>query len=345
MKPSRRPRPARALILVLPLALIAVACGSSGSAELGSGSKSGVTSTVPKFYPLTGLQVTDPATATRPALTVKIENSPAARPQAGLDAADVVFEAVVEGGQTRFLAMFQSADSDSVGPVRSVRPSDPAIVSPFGGIVAYSGGIQRFVDAMQATGLRNFDETTAGNAFRRRSDKVAPHNLYTSTPALYGKVSGGAPPPPFATFLKPGQAFAPPGATPVSHITLAVGSSTTADYDWDASSGTWKRFTDGRPHTVEGGGQLAATTVIVQYVPYEQTGEVDTTGAPVSEGKVVGTGNAVVFANGLRVDARWSKPNATAMTTWTDASGNPLALPAGHTWVELPNVGAALTTR
>jgi hypothetical protein len=345
MEPSRRARTARALIGVLALSLVATACSSGGGAELGSNGRSGGGTTVPQYYPLTGLQVDNAATAGRPTLTVKIENSPAARPQAGLDAADIVFEAVVEGGQTRFLALFQSADSDNVGPVRSVRPSDPAIVSPFGGIVAYSGGIQRFVDAMKATGLKNFDETTAGSAFHRRTDRVAPHNLYTSTSALYAKVSGGAPPPSFATFLKPGQAFSPPGATPVTHITLAVGSSTTADYDWDASSGTWKRFTDGKPHTVEGGGQLAATTVIVEYVPYEETGEVDTTGAPVSEGKVVGTGDAVVFANGMMVKARWSKPNATAMTTWTDLSGQPLAIPPGHTWVELPNVGAALTTR
>src|SRR5205085_4871111 len=128
-----------------------------------------------------------PSFATRPAVTVKIENSPPSRPQAGLDKADIVFEAVVEGGQTRFLAIFQSADADPAGPVRSVRPSDPAIVSPFGGIAAYSGGIQRFVDAMRATGLKNYDETSGGSAFRRRSDKVAPHNLYTSTPALYAK--------------------------------------------------------------------------------------------------------------------------------------------------------------
>jgi hypothetical protein len=278
-------------------------------------------------------------------VTVKIENSPASRPQGGLDLADVVFEAVVEGGQTRFLAIFQSNEGDSVGPVRSVRPSDPAIVSPFGGVVAYSGGIQQFVDAMRATGLKNVDEDNAGSAFRRRGDRAAPHNLYTSTAALRETAPDGGSPPKFAEFLKPGQPWTPAGAVPVAHVTLGVGSTTTAEYDWDAGSGTWKRFTDGRVHTAEGGDQLAATTLIVQFVPYEGTGLVDTTGAPVSEGKVTGSGDAVVFANGMMVNARWAKPNPTSMTTWTDVSGATLALPAGRTWVELPAVGAPLTTR
>jgi hypothetical protein len=85
--------------------------------------------------------------------------------------------------------------------------------------------------------------------------------------------------------------------------------------------------------------------VIVQFVPYAPSGEVDTTGAPVVEANVIGTGQAVVFAGGVRVDARWSKSSASAMTTWTDAAGAPLSLPAGRTWVELPATGAALTTR
>ena len=334
-----------ALGVVAALALVATACSSGGGAELGSGGRA-TTTTAPKFFPLTGLTVVDPSAASRPAITVKIENSAASRPQAGLDKADVVFEAVVEGGQTRFLAVFQSTDADNAGPVRSVRPSDPAIVGPFGGIVAYSGGIDRFVNAMKATGLKNFDENNAGDAFRRRRDKVAPHNLYTSTAGLYAAAgAGGSPPPKFADFLKPGEPFAPAGAVPVTHISLGIGQTTAIDYDWSASAGTWLRSTDGRAHSAEGGGQLAPNTVIVQFVNYQATGEVDTTGAVVSEANLVGSGDAVVFANGTMVRAKWAKTSATAMTKWTDLNNAPLTLAAGRTWVELPNVGAPLTTR
>ncbi|MDQ4097599.1 MAG: DUF3048 domain-containing protein [Actinomycetota bacterium] len=329
------------------MATVAAGCSGGDSADLSGGGGREPTTTVPKFFPLTGLQATDAAgaaNAARPAVTVKIENSRASRPQAGLDVADIVFEAVVEGGQTRFLAVFQSTDADPVGPIRSVRPSDPAVVAPFGGIVAYSGGIQRFVDAMRATGLENFDEDNAGDAFVRRSDRSAPHNLYTSTSSLHDKASDGSPPSKFAEFLPPGQAFAPPGAVPVTQITLVVGRTTTAGYQWDPASSTWARSTDGQLHTAESGAQIAPTTVIVQYVPYESTGEVDTTGAPVSEAKVVGSGDAVIFASGVMVNARWSKPNASSMTTWTDVNGAPISLPAGRTWVEMPAAGAALTT-
>ena len=341
--PSRRRWSAsRVLALLLPAVLLVTASctGGDDEGELGSGGRRGTT-TVPQFFPLTGLQVSDPAASGRQAATVKIENHPASRPQAGLDVADVVFEGVVEGGQTRFMAVFHSTDAD-VGPVRSVRPSDPEVVAPFGGIVAYSGGIARFVEEMRATGVRNFTENDT-DVLRRRSGRAAPHNLYTSTQAMYDKAGPGSPPPAFARFLKPGEAFAPPGATPVTSLSLNVGSTPVA-YSWDAASGTWKRSVEGRPHTVESGAQISPTTVIVQFVAFQGTGEVDTTGAPVTEAQVVGSGEAVVFAGGVMLPARWSKPSARAMTTWTDASGAPVTLPAGRTWVEQPAQGTPLTT-
>lgn len=303
------------------------------------------TTTVPQYFPLTGAQANPESLArlNRPAVTVKIENSPQSRPQAGLDVADVVFEPVVEGGQTRFLAVFQSTDADTAGPVRSVRPSDPSIVAPFGGVVAYSGGIARFVDAMKATGLKNYDENATDVLVRRR-DRAAPHNLYTSTPALYAKAGGGSPPPAFNAFLKPGTPYAPAGAVPVARVSLQVGRTTSVDYDWDAAGGTWKRSVDGRPHLVENGNQIAPTNVIVQSIAYEGTSDVDASGSPVTEAKVVGSGDAVVFAAGTMLAARWSKPNATAMTTYTDRSGAPIQLPPGRTWVEMPAPGAPLST-
>ncbi len=343
MTTPRRLSASRRLAVPLALVVLAAACsGRGGSAGLGRG---GGQATMPAFFPLTGLPTEGAAIAARPAVTVKIENSPASRPQAGLDVADVVFEALVEGGQTRFLAVFQSTDADPVGPIRSVRPADPAVVAPFGGIVAYSGGIDRFEEAMRDTGLTTVDEDNAEGAFQRRRGRRAPHILYTSTQALYEKGSDDGAPPKFADFLAPGEPFNPPGAAPVSGLTLPIGITTTVGYDWDGASGTWQRSTDGRPHAAESGAQLAPTTVIVQYITYEDTGEVDTSGVGVSEAKVVGSGEAVVFAGGSMVPARWSKPNERAMTTWTDAGGAPLSLPPGRTWVELAPAGTPLQTR
>jgi hypothetical protein len=340
-----RRRPTRYGVVVAALALLVAlpACSGGGGASIGGG-PGATTTTVPPFFPLTGLPATDARTVTRPAVTVKIENSPASRPQAGLAAADVVIEAIVEGGQTRFLAVFHATDSE-VGPIRSVRPADPALVAPFGGVVAFSGGIPRFVTALRQMPVTAVDENNAGDAFRRRRDRSAPHNLYGTTEALRDKVSETTdkPPPRFATFLAPGEAWVPAGAVPVATASFPVGSTNVA-YAWDAASGTWKRSTNGTPHMVEGGGQVSPTTVIVQFTPYEPTGEVDTTGAQVFEAKVVGTGEAVIFANGTSVRARWSKTAATSMTVFTDAAGAPISLPAGRTWVELATPGAPVTT-
>jgi len=105
----------------------------------------------PNAWPLTGIP--SDLVATRPALAVKIENSVDARPQTGLNAADLLWEQVVEGGITRFVAVYHSTLPEDIGPVRSVRPMDPAIAAPLHGLLAFSGGQQQYVDAVSAAGL------------------------------------------------------------------------------------------------------------------------------------------------------------------------------------------------
>ena len=104
--------------------------------------------------PLTGVEIGE-GELTGPSIGAKIDNHPAARPQVALESADIVFEELVEGGLTRYLAVWHSKIPEELGPVRSVRPMDPDIVTSFGGIIAYSGGQERFVDMMEATGLLN----------------------------------------------------------------------------------------------------------------------------------------------------------------------------------------------
>ena len=91
----------------------------------------------------------------RPSLGAKVDNHPSARPQVGLDETDIVFEELVEGGITRYVAIWHSVLPAEIGPVRSVRPMDPEIVSPFGGVFAYSGGQVRFIQAMQEAPVYN----------------------------------------------------------------------------------------------------------------------------------------------------------------------------------------------
>jgi hypothetical protein len=331
-----------ALALALVIAL-AGACG--GEDESAPARRPAATSTtVPPVYPLTGLSVENAETAARPALTVKIENAPQARPQAGLESADVVYEELVEGGLTRFLAMYQSTDAALVGPIRSLRPTDPEVIRPFGGLFAYSGGTKKFIGMLRATPVQDIGFDNEPELYDKRRDKRVPHHIYSSTERLYTAAEEGLdPPPPLAPFVPAGQAFSP-AASPATGLSVAMGR-TAVNYEWDQAANAWKRVTSGTPHVLEGGAQLTSTNVVVQFVSYSNSpGDFDVAGNPVSVANVSGTGDAWVLAAGRVVKGKWSKPTAEAVTEFTDAAGAPIALLPGRTWVLLAPVGSPVST-
>lgn len=345
--PRRPTRAALRLSAVLLLVAVSACGGGGGDDDSATPTVPEVTTTtVPPVAPLTGLPLTDPSKLNRPALAVKVDNAPVARPQSGLDTADVVIEEIVEGGATRFLAVYHSADADLIGPVRSVRPSDPDILAPFGALFAYSGGTPKFIDQLRSTpavtdlGVDKFPEKDS-DVYVRLSSRRAPNNLYTSTAKLYANAPAGTKPPAaFAEFLPAGQAFAPAGATPAVNLTATVGT-TSAVFDYDQASTTYRRS-----GLVDGSGLAAPANVIVQFTGYQASpGDVDTTGAAVEKAVTVGSGDAIVMAGGVAVRGKWSKASATAYTTYTDAAGAPIKLLPGRTWVELARTGAAATTR
>jgi len=212
-------------------------------------------------YPLTGVPIADPAKAARQAVAVKIDNNSAARPQAGLEMADVIYEEFTEG-ITRFVVVFHSSDAGTVGPVRSVRPGDPNIVKPLGGPLVFSGGSPAVLNVVRSVGIRQVTENDT-DTLKRRSGRRAPHNLYTTTNAMYGKAGVGAAPPAFSPFLGQGQAYAPAGVAQITKLSLSPAPGVTAAYQWDPATTVWKRSTDGRPHMLEGGAQLGPRNVIV----------------------------------------------------------------------------------
>ena len=338
---SRRRTPVLSVVTLLLL----VACGGGGDDDA-SPTPPAPTTTLAPFAPLTGLRLPDQARLARPALTIKVDNSPAARPQSGLEAADVVYEEIVEGGVTRFLAVFHSTDADLVGPVRSVRPSDPDIIAPFRGLFGYSGGIPPFIEALRRTpgitdvGVDVLDEGP-DKAYSRRPGKAAPNNLYTSTAKLYAAAPAGAGQPPdrFAEFRGEGEPFTAAGATAGTTLTATVGT-TAVTFNYDAASNTYRRA-----GLAEGSTVVAPANVIVQFTPYQQTGERDQSDTPVERAVTVGSGDALIVSGGMAVQARWSKSSAGAYTTYTDSAGAPIRLAPGRTWVELARTGANASAR
>jgi hypothetical protein len=329
---------------VVPVALLVAACtGLAVSACSGGDGRSSApattdapttrtTRTPVAVAPLTGLPDPKGIASTRPALGVKIENTPDARPQTGLEQADIVYEEVVEGGITRFWAFFNSAAPGTVGPIRSVRSMDPNIILPFGGIVAFSGGTAPNVALVRATGLVTVDEGNAGPAFFREPSRAAPHNLYGRTALLWGFGGTPVPPPPMFVYAR---SRTPASGEPVAffHVGLQAGYDVT--YVWDETRRAWARFTDGGEPFMAAGPrpvQVAPTNVIVQLIPYGHG----------ADGDVMGSGEAWVFTNGRLIRATWGKAFAPAATQFVDAAGNPIALTPGPTWVELAPVGTAV---
>ena len=280
--------------------------------------------------PFTGLPDPSGVTQTRASLAVKIENTPEARPQSGLDQADVVYEEVVEGGITRFWAVFSTAAPDTVGPIRSVRQMDPDIVSPLGGVIAFSGGAPANVALIRETPTVQVDENNAGDAFFRATDRYAPHNLYGYSAKLWERGGEPVPPRPLFTYLKAGETF--PSTEGIDQFRVGLDSGYDPTYTWDGMSRTWKRSYGTVPFNDVNGNQIAPQNVIVQFVYYP-------TGA---EGQLIGSGEAWVFSDGKLVRGTWSKPDAVTPTSYNFGLGAAVPLTPGKTWVELAPTGSVV---
>ncbi|MFN8035943.1 MAG: DUF3048 domain-containing protein [Acidimicrobiia bacterium] len=329
---NRRRLASLPLLLVPALVLTGCSGGSSKKQSKHEGSTSSAAApTTAKVVvaPFTGQPDPTGVSQTRAAMVVKTGNNPEARPQAGLDVADVVYEEIVEGGITRFAAVYQSDAPDLVGPVRSVRGMDPNLALSVGGIFAYSGGTPPNVAKIRATpGVISVDETQAGDAMVRdnRGGRRAPNNLYVRTTRMWAKGGKPIPPRPLFGYLAAGKTFA---GTPATALTVRFGGGFDATYTFDAATSTYKRSYGVRPFMAWSGKQVAPTNVVVQFIPYPRN----------SEGVTIGSGDAWIFSAGQVVKGRWNRPNAADPAVFTDAAGTPVRLTPGRTWVELAKVG------
>lgn len=295
------------------------------------------TTTIPvdPVMPLTGLPIVDEVLAARPALVVKIDNHPDARPQSGLNAADIVYEENVEG-YTRFAAVFQSQDSDPVGPIRSGRTQDVALLgSLHEPLFAWSGGNPNVTRAIRESDLVELNPTNAGSqgGFFRSRDRENPHDLYASTPKLYTFTPIFAPPPP-QQFAYRGEGEAA-GGEPASGVELVMEGSLRVDWTWDEAAGVYLRAHSGRAHNDADLGQVNAANVVVIEVEYSPS----PADSRSPEAQTVGTGNVLVFTGGMVVRGTWTRADRLDPFTLTDDDGNVIGLTPGRTWVELPRAG------
>lgn len=273
----------------------------------------------------------------RPVTSIQIENSPDARPQAGLNLAGVVFEAIAEGGITRFNASFLEGQPEYIGPIRSVRPYYAGLVAPFDPIFVHAGGSGDGLAKLNDLGLKDLDHGANGGAFRRVSDRFAPHNLYSSMADL-DKASQGRGY--TASNVKSFARKADQAGQPVTARVIDLNISSplyNVHYDYDPANNHYQRSMAGKPHTDHrSGAQITPRVVIALAMSFSQNGI-------YSVYQYNGTGAGVIYQDGIATPVTWKKASDKEQFEFVDATGQPVKINAGQTWITLVKDTGSIT--
>lgn len=293
--------------------------------------------TVPvERFALTGLPVNDINLTLRPALAVKINNHPDARPQAGLNQADIVYEEIVEG-ITRFFVIFHSQDAAPIGPIRSARTTDINLLAQLNRpLFAWSGGNRGVVNAVGQANAESRAQGQAPGYYRdeeRKRKYAIEHTLFIESTQHIWSTTGlnQGLPTPFFTYRADGEEV--PGQPAVS--LKAKMSGTPVEWVWSTDTKQWIRAEYGSLHLDTTGAPVSAENIVVQFCEYGRS-DAD----PKSpEAITVGSGDVWVFTAGKVIEGRWDRPDPAKPFVLTDTSGNPIKLTPGRTWIELPRAG------
>jgi hypothetical protein len=295
--------------------------------------------------PVTGNMVT-PAVAAQPVAGVMIENFyPDARPQSGLSQAGIVYEALAEGGITRFLAIFQEPFPGVMGPVRSLRPYYLDWGLERGIPVAHAGGSQPALAEIVPLGLKNINALEYdGSYFYRISTRYAPHNLYTNSDLLTKVVSklGFAQAPTFQPLPRKGDT--PAANPPATDIKIPFSyTAYNAEYKYNAAGNDYFRFEGGAPQVDAGNGgkQIQVKNLAVEFIPVTYGTQND--GDPDTDYHLIGSGKLLVFEDGNVITGTWSKASDSAPTQLLDQTGKPISFDRGSIWFNAVPASANVT--
>lgn len=281
---------------------------------------------VPPTWPLTGLVRTGPL-PTHPVYVVKVDNTSSSAPQRGLDDADMIVQELVEGGITRLAVFYYSKIPTVVGPVRSMRASDIGITEPAHAFIVASGAAGKTMMLLNQAGINRITEG-AGAGFYRSTERSAPYNLMNHLTALAKHVSRAwtRPTQPYLPF---GPASGFHGTTPVTSMGVTFSGAHTDD--WKLEGSNWVRTNS----NAEAGHDFATSNVLILRVQIGNAGYLDPAGNPVPETFFFGSGDATLVHGDRAENGTWHKRGTQGVVTLTDASGKPMTVPAGHTFVEL----------
>ena len=289
----------------------------------------------PPTCPLGGEKPRSEELLDRPAVAIKVENTEVAYPLAGLEKAEVVYEELVEGGITRFMAIYHCNDSTKVGPVRSAREVDPTIMTPTTRILGFSGANALVLKELKDAEIVQVTETAAGDAMRRvpRAGLASEHTLYADTAKVRkigAKKFSDAP---------PGDSYEtgdlPKGAKKAGSIEINFSSSTSITYRF--KGGRYLRSQNGAAFETESQGQLEVDNVLIEEHDIELSTKIrDVAGNPsVVIADPTGQGRAVLFRDGRAVEGRWRRESAEAPVSFETKQGDKMLFAPGSIWIHL----------
>lgn len=282
---------------------------------------------------LTGVEIPI-ETNKRPVTSIQIENSPDARPQSGLRDAGIVFEAIAEGGITRFNALFLEAQPDYIGPVRSIRPYYIDLFMPFDASIVHAGGSGEGLAKIQRVKAKDIDHGANADAFQRVSNRYAPHNLYTSMGAL-DKVNKtrGYTKSEFTSFARKKDSPAEKITARKINFSLS-GFLYDPQFNYDSKTNSYLRSQAGKPHTdYKSKKPITPKVVIALEMRYSQNGI-------YSVYQTSGSGKMFVFQDGKVQKGTWKKKGTKDQFKFLDAEGKEIRLNAGQTWITLVTSGS-----
>jgi len=306
--------------------------------------------------PYNGLPVYDPSALERPAMLVQVENNAIGRPTSGLNAADMVVEAPVEGDTTRFGPVYLCSDApQTIGPVRSARYYDVDLWRQLHAMIMHFGAGWAVLQEFDATGMPYVNGISGAWSFYARiGPKPAPHNVYFDLEAAraaaaagrfgYRVGRAGEPRSPFT--FDPGISY--PDGRAISEVRTFTNSYWNFGWSWDPSTSSWVRDEDGVWATdALTGSPLRTKSVVFQRVTETiLPGELDPGGNPRRRQHMVGSGTGLLLADGRAYDIRWSRPSDGALTTFTYAdTGEPVILAPGRVWWEIVPAWSSITER
>ncbi|MFH1171658.1 MAG: DUF3048 domain-containing protein [bacterium] len=338
----RKNRRAQFVVLVLLLLLVAAGAGyvlfGGGGAPIATSKNTNTQATQQRARRAIDGVVVGVKDANYFPTCVVIENLVAARPQSGLEQANLVYETLAEGGITRFLAVYGSGvNVEKIGPVRSARGVHLGIVQELGCLFAHAGGSPEALQAISGSAIEDFNQFYNSQYFWRDADrlktKALEHTLYTSSTliarALRDKDA------PLVGSYDPWlfRDDAPVAERPTARKTITIDFSSfnyKVGYTYDPQKNTYLRSLAEQPQVTEEGRNITPKNIVIQYVP---TKLADAAGRLQID--TIGEGLGVLFQNGQNIPVTWKKSSATERTRFYDSQEQEVHFVAGQTWVEM----------